>query len=397
VPIARMVLVLLLTTAAPAVGRAQTTSGWRVSTPEAQGLAPSPLHQLDSAITSGRYGHVDRLVVVRNGQLVLNRRYAQDYRTISRGRRTALGCGEGACESGADVHPYNYLHPDWHPYAQGRDVHTLQSVTKSVSSALIGIAIGRGEIGGVNVPLLSLLEGYDVSAMDARLGDATLEDLLTMRTGIEWHEQDRPLDETNTTLQLERSADWVKFTLSQPMDAEPGTKWVYNSGGSHLMSAVIRGATGRTIDAYAREHLFEPLGIREFYWKLEPAGLPDTEGGLYLEALDLAKFGQLYLDDGVWNGRRLLPEGWATASTARHVDSVNAQAWGYGYQWWRLDRNGAEIWAGLGFGGQLLLVLPAHRIVAVANSWNLFDPPRANLLGDMINAVLAASGVAGSR
>jgi CubicO group peptidase (beta-lactamase class C family) len=98
-----------------------------------------------------------------------------------------------------------------------------------------------------------------------------------MRSGIEWHEQDRPLDETNTTLQLERSSDWVGFTLLQPMDAAPGTKWVYNSGGSQLMSAMIRSATGQTIDRYAQEHLFGPLGIRELHWKFEPGGIPDTE------------------------------------------------------------------------------------------------------------------------
>ena len=385
--IAHVTLVLVLSVSA----HAQTTAGWPVSTPEAQGLAAPPLMRLDSAIAAGHYGHVDRLVVVRNAQLVLNRRYVQDYRSISRGRQSPLGCGEDACSSAAQVHPYNYLHPDWHPYPGGRDVHTLQSVTKSVSSALIGIAIGRGEIAGLEAPLLSFFGDRDLSSVDARLREATLEDLLTMRSGIEWHEQDRPLDQTNTTLQLERSSDWVGFTLSQPMDAAPGTKWAYNSGGSQLMSAVIRFATGQTIDRYAQEHLFGPLGVREFHWKFEPGGIPDTEGGLYLEALDLARIGQLYLDDGMWQGRRILPEGWARRSVARHVENVNAQGWGYGYQWWRLDRDGTEIWAGLGFGGQFLLVLPAQRVVAVANSWNLFGPTRGNLLNDLIVALLSAS------
>jgi CubicO group peptidase (beta-lactamase class C family) len=387
----RAIVALLVTVVVAQQGQAQTTSGWRVSTPEAQGLAAAPLTRLDSAIASGHYGLVDRLVIIRNEQLVLNKRYVQDYRAVSSGRTSALGCGIGACASAADVHPYNYLHPDWHPYPGGRDVHTLQSVTKSVSSALIGIAIGRGEIPGVDAPLLSFFEGRDLSGVDPRLREATVEDLLTMRSGIEWHEQDRPLDETNTTLQLERSSDWVSFTLSQPMDAAPGAKWVYNSGGSHLMSAIIRSATGQTIDRYAQTHLFEPLGVREFHWKFEPGGLPDTEGGLYLEALDLARFGQLYLNDGMWQGRRILPEGWARSSTMSHVDNVNAPGWGYGYQWWRLDRDGIDIWAGLGFGGQYLLVLPARNIVAVVNSWNLFGDPGGNVLNDLIVALLAAS------
>lgn len=152
-----------------------------------------------------------------------------------------------------------------------------------------------------------------------RLKKATLRDLLTMRSGIEWHESDRPLDDTNTTVQLEKSRDWMAFTLAQPMDAEPGTKWAYNSGGSALMAGVIRSATGRHIDDYARAHLFEPIGISDFHWKKTPTGHPDTEGGLYLAAEDLARLGLLYLHDGVWDGRRVLPAGWVKDATSRHA------------------------------------------------------------------------------
>ena len=120
-----------------------------------------------------------------------------------------------------------------------------------------------------------------------------------MRSGIEWHESDRPLDETNTTWQLEQSKDWIAFTLAQPMDADPGTTWTYNSGGSALMAEIVRRATGRHIDAYAAEHLFAPLGIRAFHWKATPTGHPDTEGGLYLSAPDLARIGYLYLRGGM--------------------------------------------------------------------------------------------------
>ena len=145
------------------------------------------------------------------------------------------------------------------------------------------------------MPLLSFFKDRDLSRVDPRLQRATLADLLTMRSGIEWHEQDRPLDPTNTTVQLEWSKDWIAFTLSQPMDADPGTKWAYNSGGSALMAGIIRTATGRHIDEYANEWLFRPIGIRDFHWKKTPTGHPDTEGGLYLAADDLARIGYLYL------------------------------------------------------------------------------------------------------
>jgi CubicO group peptidase (beta-lactamase class C family) len=223
------------------------TAAWQTATPESQGLAAAPLAALDRDVQAGVYGYVDRLLVARHGRLVANHTYARDYRAISRGRIGPLGCGEG-CTDPAAMHEYNYLHPNWHPYYQGRGVHTLQSVTKSVAATLVAIAIGRGEIGAVDRPFLEYLTDRDLSRVDARLRRATLADLLTMRSGIEWHESDRPLDDTNTTLQLERSRDWIAFTLAQPMDADPGTKWAYNSGGSQLLSGIVRSTTGRFID-----------------------------------------------------------------------------------------------------------------------------------------------------
>ena len=389
-----VVTIALLTIAyVPAIAQQAPwpTDGWAESPPAAQGLDPAPLTALHRGIEAGTYGYIDRFAVVKDGYLVVNERYDNDYREISRGRSSPIGCGIDACDSASQVHQFNYLHPDFHPWYAGRDVHTLQSVTKSVTATLIGIAIGRGEIAGVGQPLLSLLGDYDLSGVDPRLRDATLEDLLTMRLGIEWHETDRPPDSTNTTFQLEFQPDWVRFTLAQPMDAAPGEKWVYNSGGSHLMSAIIRNATGSYVTEYAEEHLFGPLGTRDYHWKRTPSGLPDTEGGLYLEAEQLAKIGYLYLNDGLWNGRRVLPEGWVEDATARHVERVNPAGWGYGYQWWRLDRDGVVVWAGLGFGGQFLVILPEFDLIGVANSWNLFGGGQAGILGPFIDALIACA------
>jgi CubicO group peptidase (beta-lactamase class C family) len=355
------------------------TNGWATSTPAAQGLRSEPLDSLHRDIAADKYGNVDRLVIIRNGYLVRSERYPRDYRAISAGTDTTS-------------HQFNYQHPDWHPYYHGRDVHTLQSVTKSVTSALIGIAIDRKEIPGVDTPLLSFFRDRDLSRADPRLRQARLEDLLTMRTGIEWHESDRPLDSTNTTIQLEASRDWMAYTLAQPMDAAPGTKWVYNSGGSALMAAVLKQATGQHAHKYAEAHLFGPLGIRDYHWKLTPTGHPDTEGGLYLEAEQLAKIGYLYLNRGMWNGRRVISEEWVNTSVVRHVNDVNPAGWGYGYQWWRLDRDDhVDVWAGLGYGGQFLVVLPQFNMIGVANSWNVFGKRVPGLLGPMISAMIAAA------
>ncbi len=222
---------------------------WPRGEPSAVGLDAAPLVALAAEVAAGEFGYVDRLLLVADGQLVFDERYDQDYAEISRGQSGPIGCGTDACETPDDIHDFNYLHPDRHPFYQGRQVHTLQSVTKTVTATLIGIAIQRGEIPGVDTPVFELLRAYDLSSLDPRVRGATLEDLLTMRLGIEWHETDRPLDDTNTTLQLEKSDDWVQFTLSQPADADPGMKWAYNSGASHLMSAIIQQATGFTTTA----------------------------------------------------------------------------------------------------------------------------------------------------
>lgn len=382
---------LLLSTSASA----QRATWPTPATSAAQALDRRPLDSLVARARGGAYGNTDHLLVIRNGEQVLDEHFALDYRELSRGKKGALGCGTDACASTTEVHQFNYLHPGFHPYYRGSTLHTLQSVTKSVTATLFGIARHKSQLTSVQQALLPMLGSYASAARDSRLQKATLADLLTMRSGIEWHEQDRPLDSTNTTWQLEASRDWMQFTLSQPMDAEPGVKWVYNSGGSALMAEVIRNLTGQHADAYAQRELFGPLGIA-FEWKKTPTGHPDTEGGLYLSAVSLAKIGQLYLDDGVWNGTRILAPGWAREATARIVDHVNPNpaSPGYGYQWWRYDRRGTDIWGGNGFGGQFLVVIPQHRIVAVANSWNVFGTRAAGILTPLLDALLDAAGVA---
>lgn len=365
---------------------------WPTSSPVERGLDPAPLLELERSAAAGTFGNLDRLFVVRDGYVVLDRSFDVDYREVSRGQVSQLGCGWESCpDAAAESDPYNYFHPSTHPFYHGRAVHSLQSATKSVAATAIAIAIARGEIAGVDARLLDFFGDYDISGVDPRLHDATLADLLTMRSGIEWHEWDRPLDETNTTYQLEHAEDWIQFTLDQPSDAAPGEKFVYSSGGSHLMSGVVRQATGQHLHAYADRHLFGPLGIDDYHWKTTPKGYADTEGGLYLDAPDLARIGYLYLNDGVWDGRRILPEGWVEAATRRHVDDVGDSR-GYGYQWWRIDRGGTEVWAGMGFGDNYLVVIPEHEIVAVANAWNVFGQRRQNVVIPLVDALLAAVG-----
>jgi CubicO group peptidase (beta-lactamase class C family) len=339
------------------------TQGWPSSTPAAEGLDAAVLDRLDAELASGKHGYVDHLLVIRRGHVVYEKSYQHDYAKLFEAAPDRV------------PGPYNYYDPAWYPYEHGSDLHTMQSVSKSVTSALVGIAIRRGEISGVDAKALPYFSGYRVEK-DPRREGMTLKDLLTMTSGIRWDETTVDYtDPANSCARMEASKDWIQFVLDQPMAAEPGSTFVYSSGVTELLAEVLRKATGKQADAYAAEHLFGPLGISRFYWKKTPKGHPDTEGGLYLTARDLAKIGYLYLKDGVWDGRRILPEGWAAASTRRQRDPTGEDAtMKYGYQWWVLPGK-TPAYAGIGYGGQLLVVVPSLELIAVFTGWNIYDKP----------------------
>ena len=207
-----------------------------------------------------------------------------------------------------------------------------------------------------------------------------------MRAGFEWDEFSAPYSSPETDCaQLEAQEDWLQFVLAKPMVSDPGSTFVYNSGVTVLLSGILAKATGKNADQYAEEHLFGPLGITDYHWKKTPLGLPDTEGGLYLKPEDLAKLGLLFLNDGVWDDQRILPEGWVEASVTPWVDDINpandTDDSGYGYQWWILDAGSAgsadspKIYAAMGFGGQYLLVVPDLELITVFTGWNVFGQP----------------------
>lgn len=335
------------------------TKAWPESTPEAQGIDRAALDAFDRELAAGKFGYVDSMLVIRHGRVGYERTYdrARDYER--------LFAGKGAPGI------YNYYDPGWHPYYKGTKLHTMQSVSKSVTSALVGIAIGRGEIPGVDAKAMPYFSDFKIPP-DARRERMTLRDILTMTTGIRWDEESTEYtDPRNNCAVMEGKEDWVRYVLEQPMAEDPGRIFVYNSGATELLSDLLWKTTGKQANDYAKEHLFAPLGI-EFFWKHTPTGLADTEGGLYLAPRDLAKLGLLYMKDGVWDGRRILPEGWARASTAAHAWTKD-NSFGYGYQWWVLPGKGA--YAAWGYGGQLLIVVPGLDLITVFTGWNIYDKP----------------------
>jgi CubicO group peptidase (beta-lactamase class C family) len=322
------------------------------------------IDSLVAEMAAGEYGLIDHFLLIRHGRIVADQHFEHDYATIASAFDTTN-------------HQYNYDHPEWHPYYRDTDLHTLQSVTKSVTSVALGIAVDQGHISGVEAPALSFFQAYDPDMSDLRRARMTLEDMLTMRSGIDWNEMTSYDDASNSCNQMEASDEWIDFVLDHPMREDPGTLWDYNSGASVLLGKVVGVATGKRVDEWTAERLFRPIGITEYFWKTTPDGEVDTEGGLYLSAHDLARIGYLFLRGGVWDGNRVVSEEWVRASVSPVVTDISPDNGrpdaGYGYQWWVPDHEAGQtkVFAGNGYGGQFLLVAPEFDLVAVFNGWNI--------------------------
>jgi len=365
-----------------------STKEWPLTQPSAAGFDAAALTALDGDIAAGKYGLVDSMLIVRDGKQVLARSYPHDYGKIY---------GELAAHEGPlnhDVHgPYNYFSAEFHPYYQHSDLHTMQSVSKTVTSVMIGIAIGRKEFpADLDTPILKYFDEYKIANLDQRKRRITLRHLLTMTAGLEWNEDVPYNDPKNSCDVMESKHDWVEYVINQPMAAEPGKVWVYSSGATQLLSHIFKKATGKNVDQYAAEHLFQPLGIA-YDWKQSPTGLPDTEGGLYISSSSLAKIGFLSLKNGVWEGKQLVPADWIKASVkpAMNIED-EGRHWGYGFQWWLQPWGKAPekfAWAARGFGGQELRVVPEYSLIVVSTGWDIL-PSAQEPRHDQLERVIAA-------
>jgi len=362
---------------------------WPVAEPSAVGLDSSALAALDADIAGGKYGLVDSMLIIRDGKQALTRSYSHDYGKIY---------GEHAKHEGPLNHdvngPYNYFSTEFHPYYQHSDLHTMQSVSKTVTSITIGIAIGRKEFpADLDAPILKYFDDYKVANLDERKRRITLRHLLTMTAGLEWNEDLPYNDPKNSADVMEATHDWVQYVINQPMAAEPGKVFVYSSGVTQLLSHIFKKATGRNVDEYAAEYLFQPLGI-PYHWKHSPTGLPDTEGGLYISSASLAKIGFLFLKNGTWEGKQIVPADWVKASVKPGMKVQDeGRHWRYGFQWWLQPYGKSQekfAWAARGFGGQELRVVPEYNLVVVFTGWDILpssEEPRHDQLERVIAAV----------
>ena len=387
---ASLALLLLLSAgwAVRAVGQSDApTAKWPTATPASVGLDAKVLADFDADIAGGKYGNVDSMLVIRHGKAVYDRAYKHDYDQIYRDEAARPGPLNAHDPSG----PYNYFNPWWHPFYRRGDLHTMQSVTKTVTSIVIGIAMAHGEFPALDTPILKFFS--NVQNVDDRKRRITIRHLLTMTSGLAWNEDWPYADPRNDSSVMEASFDWVQFTIDRPMAKEPGSSFQYSSGVTQLLSHIFRTTTGKDIEEYARTNLFTPLGINRYFWKRSPTGLIDTEGGLYLETHDLAKLAYLYLKNGAWNGRQVVPSEWVSASIAPSA-TVSTEGVRYGFKWWLYPygRQGRYAFAGSGFGGQRPIVVAEYDLVIVFTGWNVL-PDRPSLTPRIaIDRVLAAIG-----
>ena len=310
------VMCLPLAVAAQDIDRAPAVldDSWPVGKPSEAGLDPAALSNMISEIDAGTLPNVHAVLIEHEGRLVFERYWPGDDENW-----------------GQDIGRINHG-----PETQ----HDLRSVTKSVTSALLGIALGNTAEDALSRPIVSFFP--DLELRGPALDTVTLHHVLTMTAGLEWNEMDVPYtDSDNDEIRLYNTDDPVGFVLSREVRDAPGSRWYYNGGLTQVAAGVIQHLTDKPLDQYAEEALFDPLGITDYTWHRSDAWLanssPSAASGLRLRARDLAKVASIFLHKGLWQGRQIVPSAWVASSTARHVQDNPwgpPGVFGYGYFWY---------------------------------------------------------------
>ncbi len=288
------------------------TDEWRTSSPEDQQMDSQLLAQLLDTVKRENIG-LHSLLVIRHGTIV-----SESY---------------------------------FPPFSNTRK-HEIFSVTKSVVSTLVGIAIDQGYIGSLDHQVLDLFPDKTFENVDDRKKAMTLRDLMTMQSGLDWNERRES--------EFTASKDWVTYVLNTPMRAEPGTESYYCTGCAHVVSAIIQQATHMNTLDFAKKFLFEPLGIKDILWKRGSENVATGGTGLRLRPRDMAKFGYLFLHNGEWNGQQIVAADWVQQATITQakwgVDMATDVNLDYGFMWWTFPR--LKAYLALGFDGQTVFIIP---------------------------------------
>ncbi len=246
--------------------------------------------------------------------------------------------------------------------------HSMQSVTKSVTSILIGIAKDRGKKIVLDGKLTTYLPEYKDLISNNGKSEITLEHLLTMKAGLEWNELHAP----SSLQQMIWSSDAIKYVLERKLVDPPGQRFFYSSGLSTVLGKILKNTTGSDALQYADEHLFTPLGITDYDWGKTADGSISTGAALFLRPRDMAKLGYLFLKDGAWKDRQIVSKKWVRESIYPHVTGDPISGTGYGYQWWRgttrIGDRDIDAFYAAGHGGQFIVQIPSLDVITVITS-----------------------------
>jgi CubicO group peptidase (beta-lactamase class C family) len=308
------------------------TKAWRTSTPEEQGFDSVKLAVGLQNLQKNKT-LIESLLIIRNGHMVLD----------------------------AYFYPYDNSIP-----------HKLASVTKSFTTTLIGIAIGQGKI-QLDQPMVSFFSDRTIANLDERKKSITIRNLVSNMNG---YESGCLMGDEPTLDAMRATPDWVQYALDRKVVWEPGTNFCYDSPGMHLLSAIIQVATGKTELEYARQTLFRPLGIQDVYWEADPQGYSHGWGDLYLKPPDAAKLGLLWLNQGAWDGKQIVPASWVADSIQAYSTTSND---GYGYGWWVSE----DSYYAFGRGGQNIKVYPQYDAIVVVTA--------SGMDYDQVSAILEAA------
>lgn len=354
----------------PACGApASLDDGWSIATPDGVDMDGARLCGIEARLKLTN-SEIHSVVVARRGKLVFEQYFT--------GMDQPWGEGEVKREFSAT------------------SLHDMRSASKSVVSLLVGIAIDRKLIAGAEEPVARFFPQY--APMPAGWDAVTLRHLLTMSSGVQWDETLPWSDPKNDEPHLALDADPLRYVLSKPIVAPPDALWAYNGGGTDLLGNMLERVSGKTLQAFAGEVLFQPLGITAFEWKGYPRnGKIAAAAGLRLRPRDAAKIGQLVLNRGAWQGKQIVPADWIDKSTTPRFQAAGyfGGTMFYGYQWWmgRSIANGRQVnWvAAFGWGGQRIFIVPELDLVMMTTAAQYGRPKEGLAAMDILaNVVIAA-------
>jgi CubicO group peptidase (beta-lactamase class C family) len=319
--------------------------------PEDAGLQSKVLEELTDSIESGFYPNRHSLLIFKDDKLVLEEYFS--------GRDQNWGTDLGMVRHNDTV------------------LHDMRSVSKSVVSACIGIAIAQGKIKNVDQPIFDFFEDYKEYNNEGR-EKLTIKHLLTMTSGLKWNEEVPYDNPENSEIQMINSGDGIGFVLSSAIETEPGTVWKYNGGTTEVLAEIIQRVSGKNVHEFAKEFLFEPIGVLRSQWTISPStNSPAAASGLRIRSRDMLKFGILYHKGGQWGEKQIIPKDWVRESLRSHV--TRPDVGGYGYQFWVLNYtiNGEKLTipAAVGNGDQRIYFDETNNllIVTTAGNYNKWD------------------------